>query len=409
MFRRIPLILSVLSVLIVLTLSQCGDESTPPKPKIGFQSATSSVLEGATITVTFSQPLPSGAVPDIELTGTATKDVDYTFQVSAAGVVFTTLADGIYDPDETIILTLKGITGNAELGSITVHTVTITETPLVVEFQASANTRIEGQSQIMAFTSTLPPAVVPTFTITGTATQGSDYTYTQNQNSIVVTTLKDEIYDPNETVIIELTGVSGNAVLGARKTYTLTITDEDESLSAGLSISLSWEIEDGSAGDVDMDLLVWFETSPGVYTSKGSVWSAEIGTQFETTTIPANETNGKWGLSYVYYSGTSNNLKVKVDFRSYKGNINTTSNRASYTATYTLANVRGDYDVIFDTGIDVIAQSYQKTNANYTDLTSITVAASGSRLNPPTFVLDEVARKIIEKRVKHTLESKGNH
>jgi hypothetical protein len=402
MIKKRSLILSVIAVLMVFTFSHCDDDSEPEKSKIGFQAATSSVLEGANLTVNFSQPLPSGAAPDIEYSGTATKDVDYTVQVTAVGVVITTLADGIYDPDETIILTLKGISGNAELGSITVHTVTITETPLVVEFQASANTRIEGQSQIMAFTSTLPPAVVPTFTITGTATQGIDFTYTLSQNSIVVTTLKDEIYDPNETVIIELTGVSGNAVLGARKMYTLTITDEDESLAAGLKISLSWETESGTAGDVDMDLLVWFENSPGNYVSKGSAWSAEIGTTFESTTIPANETNGKWGLSYVYYSGTSNNLKVKVDFRSYKGNINTTSNRASYTAIYTLANVRGDYDVFFDAGIDVIAQTYQKTNANYTDLSpEITVAESGSRAKPVTFILDEAARKIIEKRALH--------
>jgi hypothetical protein len=403
MIKKLSLSLSVLSLALLFTFTNCGDDNEPEKAKIGFQAASSTVLEGNSVTVLFSQALPSGAVPDVELTGNASLNADYTFQITAAGIVFTTVNDGIYDPDETIIITLKGFTGNAELGSITVHTVTITETPLVIQFQSNPPTgnRIEGLAQIVAFNQQLPAGITVTYTITGTATQGTDYTLTQNQNGFVITTLKDEIYDPNETVIIELTSVTGNAVLGATKIYTLTITDEDESLPAGLKISLSWEAEDGTAGDVDMDLLVWFESAPGVYTSKGSVWSAEIGTQFESTTIPANETNGKWGLSYVYYSGTSNNLKVNVDFRSYKGNINTTSNRASYTATYTLANVRGDYDVIFDAGTDIIAQSYQKNNANITDLTQITVATTGSRTKPVTIILDEAARKIIEKRALH--------
>jgi hypothetical protein len=236
----------------------------------------------------------------------------------------------------------------------------------------------------------------------------ADFTYVQNKNGFVVTTKKDEIYDPNETVIIELTGISGNAVLGTKKISTLTISDEDETApQGGLKIDLSWEALDLSVSDVDIDLLVWLETSPGVYTSQGGLWSANIGTTSETTTIPISEVNGKYAFSYVYYSGTSNDLNVTVNFRSYKGNINGTSNRASYEKTYTLVNINA-YDTGMDpyTEPDVVAQTLEKVSNNFINLSDFNVESSGSRTKAITFILDDEARRIIAEKTKH--RSGGN-
>jgi hypothetical protein len=396
--------LSLLSIVLIVmfVFAGCSDDDGGEKPRIGFQSGSSTVQEGSSVTVGFSPALPGGVTPLFSLGGTATEGTDYTYAVSSAGISFTAVDDGIYDPNETIIITLTGFSGNAELGTTVVHTITITEAPLVIEFLSVASTRTEGQQAIVAFNPSLPDGVTVSYSISGTATQGADYTYVQNQNGLVITTNTDEIYDPNETVIIELTGFSGNVVVGTQKIFTLTIIDEDESQDPRLEIKLTWDANGGSPGDVDMDLLVWFETSPGTYTSKGNLWSAEggfpPGTPFEATSIPANETNGKWGLSYVYFSGTSNNLKVKVNFRSYKGNINGTSNRASFEATYTLANINNNYDVFFDSG-DVLAQTYIKASGNYTELGPIFVAPSGSRQKAARFELDEAARRIIEQKM----------
>ena len=390
-------------MLSLFALTNCGEDETIT-PEIDFLLNASTILEGGNVTVAFSMSLPSGVTPTISLTGTATEDTDYTYSVTSAGLVFTTLNDGLYDPDETIIVTLTGFSKGAEVGAKVVHTITITETPMVVEFQSQSATRIEGQGLVMSFNLQLPDGVVPTYTVTGTAVQVTDYTFVQNKNGFVVTIKKDEIYDPNETVIIELTGISGNAVLGTKKIYTLTISDEDEAAPQdGLRIDLSWETLDLTVSDVDMDLLVWLETSPGVYTSQGGLWSADIGTLPESTIIPVGEADGKYAFSYVYYSGTSNNLKVKVDFRAFKGNINGTSNRASYDKTYMSANINAYSDPY--TQPNVVAQTLEKVSNNFINLSGFHVASSGSRTKSVTFILDDEARRIIALKIKRKSEA----
>jgi hypothetical protein len=403
MKKLIPFVSSCF-LISLFALTNCGEDETSI-PKMDFLLDASTILESNNGTVAFSMALPSGVTPIISLTGTATEDADYTYSVTSAGLVFTTLDDELYDPNETIIVTLTGFSKGATVGTKVIHTITITETPIVVEFLSQSATRIEGQSLVMSFNLELPEGVVPSFTITGMATQTTDYTVVQNKNGFVVTTKKDEIYDANETVIVELTGISGNAELGTKKIYTLTISDEDETAPQdGLKIGLTWEALDLSVSDVDMDLLVWLETEPGVYTSQGGLWSAEIGTNPESTTIPISAPDGKYAFSYVYYSGTSNNLSVKVDFRSYKGNINGTSNRASYTKSYTLDNINFYWDPLDPSvpynGPDVVAQTLEKVSNNFINLSDFNVAPSGSRTKSATFILDDVARRIIAQKIK---------
>ena len=373
-----------------------GCDGDPAPPKIEFQSVTSQVLEGGETTVGFTVPIPQGVTPVFTLTGTATENQDYTYTVTANGLVITTVDDGSYDPDETIVITLTDLGKGATIGTQSVHTLTIKETPLVIEFQSAAGTRIEGQSIVAALNQPLPNGVVPTYKVTGTATGSADYTLTATTNGFVVAVAKDQLYDNGETVTIELTAISGNAGLGAKKTFTVTITDEDESSQPGLKINLSWEALDQTTTDVDVDLLVWLETSPGVYTAQGGLWSAIIGTAPESTFIPSNETNGKYALSYIYYSGTSNNLKVKVDFQSFKGNINGTTNRVSYSKTYTVANIN-NYSDPYPSPL-FVAQTFTKSAGEYLDLSDFNVAASGSRTGELQFILDKESRRIIESK-----------
>lgn len=386
--------------LFMLLLAGCGGDPTPPK--IEFQSSSSQVQEGGGATISFNIPTPQGVTPVFTLTGTATENQDYTYTVNANGIAFTTVDDKSYDPDETIVITLTDFGKGATVGVQSVHTVTIKETPLVIEFQSTTGARIEGQSIVAALNQPLPAGVVPTYKVTGTATGSSDFTVTATVNGFVVAVAKDQIYDNGETVVIELTAVSGNAGLGTKKTFTVTITDEDESSQPGLKINLSWETLDLATSDVDVDLLVWLETAPGVYTAQGGLWSAIIGTSPEFTFIPSNETNGKYALSYIYYSGTSNNLKVKVDFQSFKGNINGTSNRASYSKTYTLANIN-NYSDPYPSPL-FVAQTFTKAGGEYLDLSDFSVASSGSRAGEVRFILDDESRKIIElKRARRRL------
>jgi hypothetical protein len=406
--------LSALSLLITaLTLSNCGKESDPgPKTKVEFKLTASSAQEGQNVTVEFSVPLPSGVsvtTANISLSGTATETTDYTYTISNTGITFSLIDDGLYDPDETIVVTLLSVGGNGELGTTLVHTVTITETPLVIGLQQTATTRVEGVASNILFTQPLPEGVTPAYTLGGTATLDIDYTITLFNDRFLIAVLTDEIYDPAETIILTLTGFTGNVVLGTNTTHTVTITDEDDApgtLSARLKIDLSWETEDGTAGDVDMDLLVWRETSPGVYSAQGGLWSASPGTGFESTSISALETDGNWAFSYVYWGGSSDDLKVKVDFRSHRGNLSLAaggvSNRASFSADYTAAN-KNEYPDSY-TSPDVVAQTLVKAGSNYNEVSIITVEESGSRTKPLKFILDDEARRIIEKKFQRKAE-----
>lgn len=377
---------------VLLIFSNCSDKDEPVIiPDVGFKTSASVILEGGVISIEFNIPLPNGVVPVFTLSGTATVEVDYSKpEITANAIVINTIENepntgAVYDPDETIIITLTGFTGNANVAGITVHTVTINETPLIIGLGNTASTRVEGLSSIVSFTQSLPEGVSPTYTIEGTAIPNTDFTVIQNSNGFVFTTLKDELYDPNETVILTLTGFTGNVVLGTNVKFTLTITDEDEAEPARLAIDLTWDAGDGTAGDVDMDMLIWIESPPGSNTYELK-FVVDFGTSlnpFEKISIPANETNGKYGVSYVYYSGAAEPLKFNVKFRSYKGNIDG-KNRASFDGTYQLVN-RNQWDITMDYKIE---QYYVKNGSNYSNLSALEIPAQGSRLNPPKFIVD---------------------
>jgi hypothetical protein len=366
----------------------------PPAPVIEFVSVSSGVTEGQSVLLEYSAPLPAGVFPTFTVSGNAQLDVDYFVQFNTTGLLIIAAEDGNLDPDETLTVTLTGFTANnaAELGTQLSHTVTIQDAPMVIGLLSTSGRRTEGQSVIVAFNKQLPAGVQPIYTIGGTAISGVDYTVTQNTTGFIITVLRDELYDPEETVIIQLTGFTGNVVLQGNTQYTLTIQDEDETQTARLRIDLTWDSGNGTPGDVDMDIIVWYESSPGVY--RFEFVADNPGPVFESVTIPSSVANGNWGLSYVYYSGTSDNVNFTVNLRSFKGNLNGTSNRAVYTGTYGLAN-RNRWD---QTNTFWIAQTYTKAGNEYINVSPIATPAVGSRERTPDFLIDE--QKLRELSIK---------
>ena len=171
-------------------------------------------VQTCALPICFNQTLPSGVTPALSFGGTATEGTDYTYSVSATGITITAVGDQLYDPNETVVITLTGVTGNAVIGPVDTHTVTLSEPALVVEFSSASSTAGEGSPASIAFNQTLPSGVTPSVSVAGTATLGTDYTYSIGSGGITVTSVADGLYDPNETVVITLTGVTGNAEIG---------------------------------------------------------------------------------------------------------------------------------------------------------------------------------------------------
>ncbi|MFM8347925.1 MAG: beta strand repeat-containing protein, partial [Bacteroidota bacterium] len=251
-----------------------------PALVVQFASATSTVSEGNTFTIPFNFTLPEAVIPVITTAGTATLNTDYTYSVTASGIVVNAITDVIDDPNETAIFTITGVSGNAVLGATVANTMTITLAPVVVEFQAAASTVQEGSQTTVSYTAALPPGVTPIVSIGGTATQGSDYTYTIGQNGISIQTTTDALYEPSETIVITITGVNGNATTGTLLTHTVTINDPP--LSVGFAAATSTLLE-GATATVGYTTTLPAEVVPTI--SFGG--TATQGTDYSITLTPA--------------------------------------------------------------------------------------------------------------------------
>ena len=238
------------------------------------------------------------------------------------------------------------------------------------------------------------------FTITGTAKVNSttnpvgDFEIKGNDESIIIqkgessVDLVIQLYEDNqfeidasenmfETIIIKLSSVvSGTAVIGTDDTFTLKITEDD-----GV-VFLDWDDGDGVApsdrGDVDMDAFLFLE---------GEVVAnavAEGSANYEVYSFSNALPNGSYGLSYTYYSGTSNTVTFFSEMLNFGGTINGKTYASfdgpylSNTATYKLVNIN-KYDVA-GAPAPAIVQTMTKSGFNYTNVSGITAPTTGSRM-----------------------------
>jgi hypothetical protein len=274
---------------------------------------------------------------------------------------------------------------------------TITSFHPLVWQSYSGETGATGKEFLVTLTLDKPAAQtsVISFTVGGTATKNSaaqigDYavdgtTVTiekgESEVTIPLTIFEDlnfEINDDNtlsETVEITLSSVvSGPVKLGEQTTYTLNINEDDA----------VWILEWGtdgtdSPGDVDMDILLTFDGQV--------VWGAASEDEYEAVNVPGGFPNGTYGLSYTYYSGTSDDVDFVVGIFTTSGTLNGNQytypeeNPLVFSGHYTLANVN---EWNYDTSPPIVVQTITKNGINYTGTTDISEPASGSRTGFPS-------------------------
>jgi hypothetical protein len=120
-----------------------------------------------------------------------------------------------------------------------------------------------------------------------------------------------------------------------------------------------------------MDLILWRLNS-------GTSEYEEIGGSFsgssprETVALPANAANGTYAVTYLYYSGTSNNLNFTGSFSSPGGNFSGNSNNTiRFSANYTLANK--------NTGSTTnISQTFVKNGSTFSNFSTVNIPVTGS-------------------------------
>jgi hypothetical protein len=197
--------------------------------------------------------------------------------------------------------------------------------------------------------------------------------------TIIVTVFEDydfEIDDDDnlfEEVIIRLVSVvSGPAQIGEQDTFTLKIKEDD------IVVILDWEALDnenselGYRGDVDMDLLLHFDNE--------IIWgSVSDGNSYEAMNIPAGFPAGTYGLSYTYYSGTSDDLDVYSLMFSSGGTLNGNKyvfpidDPLVFSGHYTLENI----NEWGESSPPKIVQTMVKNGINYASISNITAPPDG--------------------------------
>ncbi len=235
--------------------------------------------------------------------------------------------------------------------------------------------------------------IVIDFTIKGSAQLDADYQTTamativegSTSGELTITLIDDTEFEFDqdlidlagilgETLEISLARISGNALPSENKDEIshLLIIQEDEEAEKSLTIDLSWDSGDGTPGDVDMDLAIFYidpEDGPIFLTV-----SASVGTDFEKITITTPAPDGLYGLAFRYYEGQSDNLSFTSKFVAEKGTLPGGVAETTRAGVYTLANLNGA-----ENNPVQIVQTFEKNGSNYSSISEITIPASGSR------------------------------
>lgn len=313
---------SMIVVVGLMVVSSCKDDEKP-RSQISFAQEGLEITESDGTTASFHPLLFNGATGrDIEIKLLLDRPLDETAVVS-------------YSVGGTAIKNTSSNIGNFE---------------------------IKGNSEFITIG---PGATEAAITVTVFENYGFD---SETEDFVtVVLTLKSVVSGP-----VELTP-------GTQNIFTLTIYEDDT------LVALTWDNgTENETGDVDMDFWLWLDNpnTPGEdFQELGG--STQEDSDFEVLQIPGGFPNGTYGMSYTYYSGTSNTVNFYVTIVNLGGTLNGGTVPLPFEGAYTLENINV-YDPTTDPnhkGPPEIIQTMVKNGLNYSDISEITTVDGTSRVN----------------------------
>gem|GEM_PF-3504701 len=269
----------------------------------------------ATVDATLSEAAGQPLIIDLDFTGVAILDTDFSVDSSAVFIpdgelaslspaTITAIDDNITEGDEAFSISSTVITAGTSLGGIPLLNGVITdnEGPPTVTLSLVGDPIVENAG-VAIITATLSnPStqdVTSTLLFSGTA-DASDFAAANTivipagmlTSDINLTAQQDVLDEPDETVIVDIDSVT-NGVENGIQQVTTTITDDDEAPLVTISLSVT-DIGEGGTADViltlntvsgqDIDIELGFSgtaTMPDDYTVSSNM-----------VTIPAGQTTG---------------------------------------------------------------------------------------------------------------------
>jgi hypothetical protein len=392
-------------------ISQGSDAIYANLPNVDLTASTNTIAEDggvSTLTATLSGSLnnqwPADVTVNLAYTGTGTTTTDYTKSDSiiiASGnstntSTVTGVADTLYDAaiNETVIVDINSLSVGSE-GSTNQQTLTITdaETAPVVVLTTGSATAVEngGTSTI---TASLSHATYENVTVnlvyTGTATSGgTDYNTpsssititggsTSNNAATGITAVDDAFIEGNETIIIDVSSVSGGGSSeSGTQQKTVTIVDDEDgtaptfdsspSLSAITSIGANVAVDLNEDGSVYYIVVTDGATVPTAAQVKAAVGYSGI-TVYASGTINTTSTIGNSTITtlsdgshydvYVVAQDNQGNLQadgavVRLDLSSTDNLPNIASIIISGSPADTATSI--DFNIVFSDEVDNVS------------------------------------------------------
>jgi hypothetical protein len=260
------------------------NQNLTPSVTLGIDSTTIAEAAGvATVTATLSAAHSQVVTVNLGTSGTATETDDFTISgnqiaipvgATSGSVTITAVQDAVDEPDETVIVDVTSITNAQEAGTQQVTATILDDDEAVVVPDVTLsldNSSIPEADGVATFTATLSEVTTVPVTIdlgiSGTAA-ATDFTASGTQivvaagatsGSITVTAVQDEIDESDETVIVDVTNVTGGTESGSQQ-QTTTITDDDDPPEPDVSLAVD-NAEIAEAGGVATFVVTLSETT----------------------------------------------------------------------------------------------------------------------------------------------------
>ena len=237
-----------------------------------------STFDPGLFTLRLSNPISIVTEVQYTVSGTATSGLDYT-AVGASIVIpanttlvtipVSVLDDNLLEGNETVVITLNSTNNPVTIGSPSTATVTIADDPAdvaTVSVVASLPNASEGTPAVDgAFTFMLSnpsgAATTVTYTVTGTAVNGTDYTAITTtidipaggtSVSLPIAVLNDIIFEGSENVIVTITGTTNSLGTVLYDTTPATVTIADDAADVA-TVSVVASLPNASEGTPAVD------------------------------------------------------------------------------------------------------------------------------------------------------------
>ncbi|MBL8828835.1 MAG: hypothetical protein JNM18_17785, partial [Planctomycetaceae bacterium] len=292
-----------------------SEDDTAPLVNLAFAPSSFSENGGTTsVTATLTNPSTQAVTVNLAFGGAATSGVDYsasgTTIVIPAGstmgsVTLTGLNDITFEGDESLTVDITSVTNGSENGVQHVTGIlSEDDTAPLVNLAVSPSSFGENGgtttvSARLSNPSTQPVTVQLSFS--GVAASGIDFSASATTitipagstiGSITLTGLNDITYESDETLLIDVNGVSGGTENGVQQVAAL-IVDDDEAPRARFAISSSSAAE--SAGNVSITVVLTaanLVTTTIPFTIAGTATNLDRTVSASPLVIPAGQTSG---------------------------------------------------------------------------------------------------------------------